>query len=72
MTGSSPRSLSQKPLQMGVDSINDAVSGRKGPGAVIVPPEVPGGTPLSLCDISRETDLFQIGAVEMSKQPIYL
>lgn len=34
--------------------------------------ELPGGSPLSLCSVSRPTDLFQISSVELTKQPLYL
>ena len=34
--------------------------------------ELPGGSPFSLCPLSRPTDLFDIKAVELSKQPIYM
>ena len=35
-------------------------------------PELPGGSPLSLCHESRPTDLFTFESVVLSKQPIYL
>lgn len=31
--------------------------------------EIPGGIPLSFCDVSRPTDLFNITMVQLSKQP---
>lgn len=34
--------------------------------------ELPGGTPFSLCPVSRPTDLFDIKYVELSKQPVYM
>lgn len=34
--------------------------------------ELPGGSPLSLCEVSRPTDLFNITSVEVTKQPIYM
>jgi hypothetical protein len=34
--------------------------------------EVPGGTPLSFCEVSRSTDLFDITSVELTKQPLYM
>jgi len=44
-------------------------------GAAVLPlavDELPGGTPLNLCAVSRSMDLFQITSVELSKQPLYL
>ncbi|KAI0521842.1 hypothetical protein F5B22DRAFT_643428 [Xylaria bambusicola] len=35
-------------------------------------PELPGGSPFSLCDVSQPTDLFQIDSIELSKQPVYI
>ncbi|KAI0191646.1 hypothetical protein F4808DRAFT_443680 [Astrocystis sublimbata] len=35
-------------------------------------PELPGGSPFSLCDVSRPTDLFQIDSIEVTKQPVYI
>ncbi|CAJ2504237.1 Uu.00g116310.m01.CDS01 [Anthostomella pinea] len=34
-------------------------------------PELPGGTPLSLCEVSRPTDLYNITSVEVTQQPIH-
>jgi len=35
-------------------------------------PELPGGTPISLCKASSPSDLFQVTSVELTKQPLYL
>ncbi|KAH8165903.1 hypothetical protein CIB48_g2344 [Xylaria polymorpha] len=35
-------------------------------------PELPGGSPFSLCDVSQPTDLFQVASIELTKQPIYI
>jgi hypothetical protein len=36
------------------------------------PPELPGGSPFSLCKASSSTDLFNISSVEITHQPIYM
>lgn len=35
-------------------------------------PELPGGTPMSLCRESGPTDLFNVTWVELTKQPLYM
>lgn len=35
-------------------------------------PELPGGSPMSLCKESSPTDLFNASWVELSKQPLYM
>lgn len=35
-------------------------------------PELPGGTPISLCKESSSTDLFNITSVELVRQPVYM
>ena len=35
-------------------------------------PELPGGTPMSLCNESSPTDLFNVSSVQLSKQPLYM
>jgi hypothetical protein len=35
-------------------------------------PELPGGTPMSLCSESSPTDLFNVSSVQLSKQPLYM
>jgi hypothetical protein len=34
--------------------------------------ELPGGSPFSLCEVSRPTDLFEITSVELTQQPVYM
>ncbi|KAI1758496.1 hypothetical protein GGR53DRAFT_524621 [Hypoxylon sp. FL1150] len=34
--------------------------------------EIPGGSPFSLCEVSRPTDLFDIASVELDGQPVYI
>jgi hypothetical protein len=35
-------------------------------------PELPGGSPMSLCKESSPSDLFKVSSVELSRQPLYM
>lgn len=34
-------------------------------------PDLPGGSPLSLCEVSQLTGIFQFTSVQITKQPLY-
>ncbi|KAH9904473.1 hypothetical protein F4778DRAFT_732605 [Xylariomycetidae sp. FL2044] len=55
---------SQKPLTS--SGLSDASP------ALLPYPELPGGSPFSLCEVSRPTDLFNITSVEITKRPVYI
>ncbi|TGJ88662.1 hypothetical protein E0Z10_g9 [Xylaria hypoxylon] len=52
---------SQKPIGSAVSKDSFSLRG-----------DLPGGSPFSLCDVSRPTDLFNIRSIELTRQPVHI